>query len=65
MNLGNILKLEREKQGLSKRQLALKAEVSATVISFWESGKRKMTTESADKIFKALGITISIGGTNE
>lgn len=65
MNLGKLLKEEREKQGLSKYQLAKMANVSETIIRYWESGKRKMTTESADKVFKALGIAITLGGTNE
>ena len=62
MNLGKILQEEREKQRLSKKQLAKMANVSDTIISYWESGKREMTVKNADKIFKALGVVISIGG---
>ena len=65
MNLGKILKQEREKQKLSKKELAKRAGVSDTVISYWESGKREMTVKSANKVFKALGVKITIGGTDE
>lgn len=61
MNFGNILKVEREKQGLTKYRLAKMANVTETAIRYWESGERKMNIDSADKVFKALGVTVMIG----
>lgn len=59
MNLGEIMKRERIKQGLSQQRLA---GVTDRAISLWETGKREMRVDSADKIFKALGISVVIGG---
>nr|WP_242953899.1 helix-turn-helix transcriptional regulator [Clostridium sp. BL-8] len=33
-------------------------------MEYWESGKRKISLENADKIFKALGKTLIIGVKN-
>lgn len=56
-----LIKEERVRQGLSLRELARKAGVSDSAIHNWEKGRNKLTVENADKILKALGLTISIG----
>ena len=61
MNLGKILQEERKKQGLSQQNLADMAGVTKRAIAYWEKGTKSMSVESADKIFKALHITIKIG----
>lgn len=60
MNLGKILQEER-KAGLSQQNLADMAGVTKRAIAYWEKGTKSMSVESADKIFKALHITIKIG----
>lgn len=60
-NLGMILKDERVKKGLSQEKLAEMAGVTKRAIIYWENGKRKMSVESADKVFKVLNVTINIG----
>lgn len=55
MSYGEILKNLRIEQKLSQQELADRANVTRTIISYWETGKRKMTMESADKVFRALG----------
>lgn len=60
-NLGMILKEERVKKGLSQEKLAEMAGVTKRAIIYWENGKRKMSVESADKVFKVLNVTINIG----
>lgn len=61
MNLGKILQEERKRQGLSQQNLADLAGVTKRAIAYWEKGTKNMSVESADKIFKALHLTIKIG----
>lgn len=61
-NLGKMMKEERQRQGISQQTLADAAGVSKRAIVYWERGTRKMNVESADKIFKALHISVIIGG---
>lgn len=60
-NLGMILKDERVKKGLSQEKLAEMAGVTKRAIVYWENGKRQMSVESADKVFRVLKVTIKIG----
>ena len=61
MELGKIMKEERIRQGMSQQELAEAAGVSKRAIAYWENGKRKMSVESADKIFRNLHKEIVIG----
>lgn len=61
MDFGQIMKTERIRQNISQQKLADEAGVTKRAINYWESGKRKMTVDCADRIFKALGITVEIG----
>lgn len=61
VDLGNILQEERNKQGLSQQKLADLAGVTKRAIAYWENGMKKMSVESADKVFKALHVTVKIG----
>lgn len=61
MDLGKILQEERKNQGLSQQNLADLAGVTKRAIAYWENGTKSMNVESADKVFKALHITIKIG----
>lgn len=61
MDIGKILKEERVKQGKTQKQLADDAGVTSRAVAYWESGKRKMSVENADKVFKALQVSVVIG----
>lgn len=61
MELREILQEERTKQGLSQQKLANMAGVTKRAIAYWENGERHMSVESADKVFKALNVTVRIG----
>lgn len=61
MNFGKIMKEERLKQGMSQQRLAEVVGVTKRAIIYWENGKRKMNIESADKVFKALKVSVNIG----
>lgn len=56
-----ILQDERKKKGISQEKLAKMVGVTVRTISYWETGKRKMTLENADKVFKALSVSVVIG----
>ena len=64
MALGKILKETRIKKGLTQAALAEKAGVTIRSITYWENGKKKMTVDSADKVFCALGEKYVIGDKN-
>lgn len=61
INLGKVLQSERRKQKLSQQKLADMAGVTKRAIAYWENGTKSMSVESADKVFKALHITVKIG----
>lgn len=61
MDFGKVIHNERIKQGLSRKELAEKAGFTKRAIIYWESGERTMSIENADRLFKALNITIKIG----
>ena len=66
MNFQKILKTERERQGLSYRELGRRAGLTERCISYLESGRRKSPTlDTAEKILKALGVTYTIGANND
>ena len=60
---GKIIAEERNKQGISQAKLAEMTGFSDRTISLWETGKRGITITSADRVAKALGITVTIGKT--
>ena len=62
MNYGELLKKERTKAGLSQQGLADIAGVTKRAITYWETGKRKITLESTEKVFGALKVKVTIGG---
>lgn len=61
MNLGKILQEERKRQGFSQQKLAEVAGVTKRSIIYWENGTKMMTVESADKVFRALHVSVTLG----
>lgn len=60
-NYSVILKREREKSGMSQDQLAAAAGVTKQMVSLWETGKKSVRFDTADRVFKALGVSVTIG----
>lgn len=60
-DLGRIIREERIKQGLSLQELADKAGVTRRSIMYWENSGREITIVYADKVLKALGISVVLG----
>lgn len=58
---GKILQNERKKKGVSQQELAKMTGFTVRAISYWETGKRNITLENADKVLKALHASIVIG----
>ena len=54
-----LLKLIRERKGLSQRALAAKAKMSQTFLSNVESGKADPSLSTLTRLAKALGVTVS------
>lgn len=55
----NRIKELREAKGYTQEDLAQLAGVTGQAISFWETGKRNITTINAEKIAKALNVSPS------
>lgn len=62
-HIGQIIKEERKKLGMSAQKLADMVGVSRRAIVAWESGERNITLSNADKVFSELGMVYTIGGT--
>ena len=64
MGIGLMIAKERTKQNLSTKKLAEAAGFTSRAIEYWENGKRGISLEYADKIFKALWKILTIGVKN-
>lgn len=60
-NISIILRDARKDKGVSQQVLADAVGVSKETVYLWENGKRKMTLDNADRAFKALGVSVTIG----
>ena len=54
------MKQERMKKKISQQELAELSGFTKRAIAYWESGKRKMTLENAEKVFGALKMRLTI-----
>jgi transcriptional regulator with XRE-family HTH domain len=61
MKLGELIRKGRKAKDISKSQLSQIVGCTTRAIDYWESGERKISLENADKIFKALDMTVCIG----
>ena len=59
---GKIIRCEREKQEMTLKILAEKSGFGFRTLQYWERGTMQISLENADKLLKALGIEIKIGG---
>lgn len=57
-----ILRKAREEKNITQLELAHRTGFTNRSIIFWEQGKKNISLENADKLLKALGIEITIGG---
>ena len=58
--INEYFKQKRIENGISAQQVADIVGVSRRTICYWESGKRGITLEHADKLLNALGYRIEI-----
>ena len=61
MKVGEYLKEQREQQGLSHAKLAKAAGVSKRSLIYWEQGAKEISLDNADKVLKALNVSLTIG----
>lgn len=57
---GGILKLHRREAGISQMELAEILEVSSQAVSYWETGRRRMHLDDAEKAFRVLGYELRL-----
>ena len=62
---GKRFREERERQGLTRKQVAEKMGVTKQAVYYWENEQKKISLENADLLAKALGITMEIGCSNQ
>lgn len=60
----NILKIERRKRNMNYKEFGALLGCTGRSVSYWETGKRNISLDAADKAFKNLGITVTIGKKN-
>lgn len=63
--IGNAVKSERMKQGLTQQQLADKADVGLNFVYQLEKNKPRVQMDSVLKVLKALGYELSLIRTND
>lgn len=61
-SFARFFKKARESKGVSKYALAKKTGFTYRAIVNWEQGKDNILLENADKLLKALGVELTIGG---
>jgi transcriptional regulator with XRE-family HTH domain len=54
-----VIRVARERQGLTKRQLARRIGCSEATVSLWESGKRSPGVEAVEPLVEALGLDLA------
>ncbi len=59
MTIGEHIKEERIKKGMSQGALAKKMNISSAMIGHWESGRRVPKMETVSRIAVALGVSVS------
>ena len=57
----NILKIERRKRNMNYKEFGALLGCTGRSVSYWETGKRNISLDAADKAFKNLEITVTIG----
>lgn len=59
--IAELIKQERMKQELSYEEIAKRVGVTSRSIRLWEKQERSISLENADKIMKALNVSIVVG----
>jgi|GEM_PF-5265832 len=62
-NIRDLILKERKRQGMTYRELSIRADISIQSIFHWKQGGG-ITIDAADRALKALGITAEIGAVN-
>ncbi|MDE7390635.1 MAG: helix-turn-helix domain-containing protein [Lachnospiraceae bacterium] len=57
-----ILRNGRIRKKLTQTELAERGGLTLRAVQYWEQGQKNISLENADKLLKALGVEIKIGG---
>lgn len=60
MTIGESIKIERKKAGLTQKELGQKIGVTYQTVAQWENGYRNPKIETVEKLANALGIELAI-----
>jgi len=58
MNLGPAIKYYRERLGLTRAELAARADTSPAMVEHWESGRRGISITKLHEVANSLGIQL-------
>lgn len=61
MKFGELIEYHLSFQKMTKKELALRANVTVRSLNYYLSGNREPYISTADRILSALGITMTIG----
>ena len=59
MDYGTKIKKLRQAEGLTQQELADRAHITKSMVSYIESGKRNPNTKTLEKIAAVLGMTLA------
>lgn len=57
--LGDSIKHAREEKGLSQRELAEKLGVSDTIVSCWETGRKRPSADNLFRLRDTIGLNLN------
>lgn len=60
--IAELIKERRKAKGLTQEKLAELTGVTLRCVQYWEKACKSISLENADKLFKALGVEVKIGG---
>lgn len=59
--IGELIKSQRQKQGLSRERLGRSVGCTGRAIQYWEAGEKSISLDMAHRLLEALDLTITIG----
>lgn len=58
IELGRVMRQNREKKGIQQRQVADRLKVSEVSVHYWETGKRQINASTLTRYCDAIGVKV-------